>query len=79
MTSLDYTKEVGILSPKKTVPRSVAAGILGVLAVGVSFGVAGVLEHAKEFHRAEKHVRAPVAARSVPAAEGTAGAPATTK
>ena len=62
MTSRDYTKEVGILSHKKTLPRTVAYVVLAAVAVGVSFGVAGVLAEAKEHHAAEKATAAPTPA-----------------
>ena len=62
MISRDYTKEVGIPSHKKTLPRPVAFVVLAIVAVGVSFGVAGVLAEAKEQHAAEKHAAAPAAA-----------------
>jgi hypothetical protein len=52
--SRDYTKEVGIPSHKKTMPRPLAFVILALVAVGISFGVAGVLRRAKEHHAAEK-------------------------
>lgn len=71
MTIRDYTKEVGVHSAKKTVPRFVAAIIFGLVAVGIFFGVAGILAHAKEAHRAEKRLREPVPAAS-PAAPGEA-------
>lgn len=46
--SRDYTKEVGLPSDKKMLPRPVAYTVLAVVAVGISFSVAGVLNQAKE-------------------------------
>ena len=53
MTS-DYTKEVGLPSQKKTLPRSVAIAILALVAVGASFGIAQVVAETKEHGAAEK-------------------------
>ena len=68
MTSRDYTKEVGIPSHKKTLPRTVAFVVLAAVAVGVSFGVAGVLKETKEHDAAEKAAAspAPTAATAAP-------------
>jgi anti-sigma factor RsiW len=62
MISRDYTKEVGIPSQKKTIPRSVAFVVLAIVAVGVSFGVAGVVTKAKEHNAAERAASQPGAA-----------------
>jgi hypothetical protein len=62
MISRDYTKEVGIASQKKTFPRPVAYLVLAVVAVGVSFGVAGVLARTKEHKHVEKVIPAAAAA-----------------
>ena len=62
MISRDYTKEVGIPSVKKTLPRPIAFVVLAAVAVGVSFGVAGVLTEAKEHHAAEKAAASPTPA-----------------
>lgn len=62
MISRDYTKEVGLSSDKKTMPRPVAYVVLAVVAVGISFGVAGVVAKAKEHHAAEKAVSSSAAA-----------------
>ena len=67
----DYTKEVGLPSQKKTVPRPVAWVILGLVAVGVSFGVAEVIAQTRT---AEKKNTPP--AQSAPAATGQVPAPA---
>jgi hypothetical protein len=50
----DYTKEVGLPSQKKTLPRSVAIAILALVAIGASFGVARVVAEAKAHGAAEK-------------------------
>ena len=71
MTSRDYTKEVGIPSHKKTMSRPVAYVVLAAVAVGVSFGVAGVLAEAREHHAAEK----PVAATAPVTTPAAAAAP----
>ncbi len=57
--SRDYTKEVGISSPKKTMPRPLAFAILALVAVGVFFGISEVKKREKS-HHAEKS--APAAA-----------------
>ena len=54
MISRDYTKEVGIPSQKKMLPRPVAYAVLAAVAVGISFGVAGVVSKSKEHSAAEK-------------------------
>ena len=74
MTSRDYTKEVGIPSQKKTLPRPVAYVVLAILAVGVSFGVAGIVAKSKEHHAAEKAASspAPAMAPASPVAEAPA-------
>lgn len=74
MTSRDYTKEVGLPSQKKTVPRFVAYLVLAVVAVGVSFGVAGVVRQTKENHANEKAATAPTT--TAPAATTPTPAPA---
>jgi hypothetical protein len=68
MISRDYTKEVGIPSHKKTLPRPVAYVVLAIVAVGISFGVAGVLTTAKEHHATEKSAAKPAPAMSSSAA-----------
>jgi hypothetical protein len=65
MISRDYTKEVGVSSQKKTLPRPVAILVLLLVGVGIWFGVAGVVAKAKEHEAAEK-------------ASATPSAPATT-
>jgi hypothetical protein len=74
MISRDYTKEVGIPSVKKTLPRPVAFVVLAAVAVGVSFGVAAVLTEAKEHEAAEKAAASP--AQAAPVAPVTATPPA---
>lgn len=68
MTNRDYTKEVGIANPKKTMPRPLAFIILAIVAVGVSFGVAGVVAESREHHAAEKAANK-TATATAPAAE----------
>ena len=67
MISRDYTKEVGIPSQKKMLPRPVAYVVLAVVAIGISFGVAGVLTETKGHHAAEKAASGPVAPAPVTA------------
>jgi hypothetical protein len=70
MTRRDYTKEVGISAHKTTMSRPLAYGVLALVAVGVSFGVAGVLSQAREHEHAGKKTHAPAsraAASAVPA------------
>jgi hypothetical protein len=74
MISRDYTKEVGIPSQKKMMPRPVAYVVLAVVAAGISFGVAGVVAASKEHGAAEK-AAAPAAAKS-PVASTTPSAEA---
>ena len=62
----DYTSEVGIPSTKKTFPRPVAILILLVVAVGVSFGIKGVLSEAKEHKAAENAQNAQANASTAP-------------
>lgn len=62
MTNRDYTKEVGLPSQKKTVSRPIAYAILALVAVGVSFGVFGVVREAKAHHAAEKKLEQPAKA-----------------
>lgn len=73
MISRDYTEEIGIPSHKKMLPRPVAFVVLAVVAVGISFGVAGVLAKAKEHELAEKAAQSP---GSTPAASTAEAAPA---
>lgn len=70
MTNRDYTKEIGMPSPKKTLSRPVAFVILALVAVGISFGVISVVRETKEQHEAEKNATTPVqqtSAQPVPA------------
>ncbi len=53
MTHRDYTKELGLPSTRKTIPRPLAYVILAVIAVGVFFGVADILRNASKYHAAE--------------------------
>jgi hypothetical protein len=62
----EYTQEIGIPSHKKTMSRPVAYVILAIVAVGVSFGVAGVISKTKEHHEAEKPVSAPASSAAEP-------------
>lgn len=64
--SRDYKKELGIPDHKKKLPRPIAIVVLAIVAVGVSFGVVGVISETKEFHAAEK-AKTPAPAK--PAAE----------
>jgi hypothetical protein len=66
MISRDYTKEVGIPSQKKTMPRIVAFVVLAFVAVGTSFGVAGVVNASKEHNAAEKAAANPPAGATAP-------------
>jgi hypothetical protein len=75
MPSRDYTKEVGLPSQNKTLPRPVAIVILAAVAVGVSFGVAGMINASKE-HNAEKAASSPAPAATAPAAAPAAPAAA---
>ncbi len=61
MTSRDYTQEIGLPSHQKKLSRPIAYAILALVAVGVSFGVAGVLRATGEHHAAEKKLNAPTA------------------
>ena len=72
--SRDYTSEVGIHSTKKTFPRPVAILILIVVAVGVSFGIKGVLSEAKEHKAAENAQNAAANTSTAPVAAGTPAA-----
>jgi hypothetical protein len=75
MISRDYTKEVGIPSQKKNLPRPVAYAVLAVVAVGISFGVAGVVEKARAHEAAEKAAATPASTAvvpGIPAAESAA-------
>jgi hypothetical protein len=74
MISRDYTKEVGIPSQKKTMPRPIAFVVLAIVAVGISFGIAGVVAESKEHGAAEKS--ATPAAAKAPAAPATPAADA---
>jgi hypothetical protein len=74
MISRDYTKEVGIPSQKKTLPRPVAYIVLAAVAVGASFGVAGVLAATKEHHASEKAAASPAPAAATAAAPDAAPA-----
>jgi hypothetical protein len=73
MISRDYTKEVGIPSHKKTMPRPVAFAVLAVVAAGISYGVAGVIGQSKAHHAAEKSASSP-ASTTAPAAPAEAPA-----
>jgi hypothetical protein len=66
MISRDYTKEVGISSQKKTLPRPVAYVVLAIVAVGISFGVAGVVAESKEHSAAENAAKSPPAKTTAP-------------
>ena len=75
MISRDYTKEVGIPSNKKTMPRPAAFVILAIVAVGASFGVKEVVAKSREHHAAEAAAKAPpptAAAPAIPAADAAA-------
>ena len=77
MISRDYTKEVGIPSHKKTLSRPLAFVLLALVAVGVSYGVAGVLSEAKEHEAKEKPAAATApATAAAPVAADAAAAPA---
>jgi hypothetical protein len=52
MPSRDYTKELGMPSHKKNLPKPIAFAVLALVAVGVSYGVAGIVSETKE-HAAE--------------------------
>ncbi len=54
----DYTKEVGLASTKKMVPRPLAFALLAIIAAGISYGVVGVVRETKERHRAQAAVEA---------------------
>lgn len=54
MISRDYTKEVGVSSQKKTLPRPVAIIVLLLVGAGIWFGVAGVVAKTREHEAAEK-------------------------
>lgn len=43
----DYTKEVGLPSTKKTLPRWAAVAVLAVAAIAVTFGVVNMVQQAK--------------------------------
>lgn len=49
----DYTKEVGLSNNKKHLPKPVAFVVLALVAVGVSFGVVGIVSETKEHSAAE--------------------------
>jgi hypothetical protein len=70
MISRDYTKEVGIPTQKKTVPRALAFVVLAFVAVGISFGVAAVINASKAHDAEEK-----AAANPPPAATAQVVAP----
>ena len=67
MISRDYTQEVGIPSQKKKLSRPVTLILLAIIAVAVSFGVAGVVNATKAHHAVEKGKTAP-AGQAAPAA-----------
>ena len=54
----DYTQEVGLASPKKTVPRPLAFALLAIIAAGISYGIVGVVRETKAHHRAQATVEA---------------------
>ena len=54
MAKLDYTKDLGVPSHVKTVPRPIAYAILAVVGVAASFGVAGVMASSDAYHRKER-------------------------
>lgn len=62
----DYTKEVGVLSPKKTMPRPLAFIVLAIVAVGISFGVTEIVRRGKQHQRAEKSAGAAPSAAATP-------------
>jgi len=75
MISRDYTHEVGIKSHKKNLPKPLAFVVLAVVAVGVSFGVAGVVKEARAHDAAEKAAAKPsstAVAPGIPATESAA-------
>jgi hypothetical protein len=67
MISRDYTQEVGIPSQKKKLSRPLTIILLAIIAVGICFGVAGVIAQTKAHHAAEQGKAAP-ASQSAPAA-----------
>lgn len=54
MPSRDYTKEIGIPNHKKNLPKPLAFAVLALVAVGVSFGVVGIVSETRE-HAAAEH------------------------
>ena len=76
MISRDYTKEVGIPSQKKTLPRPVAFVLLAIVAAGISFGVVGVVSESKEHHAAEKAAASPNPSATAPAVPAPEAPPA---
>lgn len=54
MAHRDYRKEVGLPSPKKTVPRPVAIVVMALVAVVVTFGVVRVVDASEKHHNAGK-------------------------
>ncbi len=67
----DYTKEVGLPNHKKNLPKPLAYAVLALVAVGVSFGVVGIVSETKEHSAAEAAAKA---AHSAPAAPPAAPA-----
>jgi hypothetical protein len=63
----DYTKEVGLPSQKKTLPRPVAWLILALVGAGISFGVVQVIAQTRDYHASEKKSPAAAAPASAPA------------
>lgn len=65
MVNRDYRTELGLVSPKKTVPRPVAIVVLVLVAVVLSFSAIQVIKAAKHRHASQAPVTAP-AAEAVP-------------
>jgi len=61
MPSRDYAKDLGMPSQKNNVPKPLAYAVLALVAVGVSFGVVGIVAETKE-HAAAKASATPAPA-----------------
>lgn len=68
MPSRDYTKELGIPNHKKNLPKPIAFAVLAIVAVGVSFGVAGIVQETKEHAAAEQAAKSGASQAAQPAA-----------
>jgi hypothetical protein len=59
MTTRDYSKELGMPSTRKTMPRALAYVILAIVAAGVIFAISQAIGEARQHHEEERAAASP--------------------